>query len=164
MKKLLLIGILALCGLVLNVSCDPTQNAWSWNIKNSTGQTLLLKYPNYTVHEFDFGYHTVTIMPGDSYSIFSSTNNLKTNLSFDYFFSQIFNIYGEDVYWQIMSESGEVLRTWDYSDMGISGQTFFEETSWHLFTDSDKVSGFIDRSFIWVFDILPEYLCINNHF
>jgi hypothetical protein len=129
MKKLLMIGILALCGLLLSVSCNPNvyAGAREWRVKNDTNQTLILKYPN--LMAFDSEYIISKIEPGGSVALFLNfaKRESQDNLFFSSYFKLCVDHFGEDVYWQILSESGEVLKTYTYSD---EGHGFFNKSSW----------------------------------
>ncbi len=145
--------ILFLGAALLCVSCDPVQNSWRWYVKNGTEQTLILRYPYYSIHALE--YQIFAIAPGDSVSIFSSSFDSRNNLSFNYYFKKIIDNYGEDVHWQISSESEEVLKTWNYLNRGLPDQRFFEKSLW-LYYDIPAHGAFFDVRYSWVFEILPE--------
>lgn len=148
MKKI----VLLFCFAVFCVSCDPPQKGWRWIVVNSTGQTLKLTYP---ADNMSATYWTQPIAPDASLSIYGRATDKKDNLYFDDFFKSIVSRYGEDVYWQILSEDDVVLKTWKFSDEHLSNPRFFEESSWNKEATSGN-EAFITTECSWTFEILPE--------
>jgi hypothetical protein len=123
-----------------------------WSIVNKTERTLILKCP-YTEtlfrDEHPYKYREFTLAPNASAVVCKGHANV--NLFYDFYHRTSANRYGQDVYWQILSEDGTVLKTWSYSDIGLPGQKFFEESSWsfhHYWEWGIKDS--------WLFRIRPE--------
>ena len=148
MKKLIL--FFAVVSLALT-SCDPPQNAWIWLVKNNTEQTIKFKYPA------SQNYQVSTLSPGES--VFVSDilypKSRRYNLQFNDYFENITNEYGDDVYWQILSEDDVVLKTWDYSDKDKPGQRFFDESSW-AYNQGNNGAQFIAENYSWLFNISSE--------
>ncbi len=157
MKKLILLFCIAL----LCVSCAPHHNSWVWAIENQTGQTLKLKFPSYAVNQMgsDFTYNMHTLSVGDNVFIRSVTKDRKHNLHFDYYFSEVVDYCGEEVYWQILSEDDVVLKTWNYSDINALNQQFFEESQWGYMYGAGSRN--IETMFVWTFEIQPEDISSN---
>ncbi len=151
MKKLLL--FFTVTAIALTTGCDPRGNSWQWWIKNSTDQVLKLKHFSYMPYTPAYG--TAIILPGDSIVLDRIGHKPKVSLRFDDYFEKSAGSYGENVYWQLLSEDDVVLRTWSYSNKNLPDQRFFEESAWHF----DKISGgdsFVIMQYIWTFHISPE--------
>ncbi len=136
MKKTFLL----FCFALLCTSC--INNWWDhfvpriWFVRNATGQTLILKCPVYESDEHisnpivasGFEYRELVLTPNYGGSMIC---RIDSKPRFNYYFIQSAEAFGEDVSWQILSEDGEVLKTWKYSDRNLPGQRFFEESEWH---------------------------------
>ena len=155
MKKLLLFFAAAAVAL----SCDPPQNAWHLEIRNNTEQSLKFNYiaqrhrdsPAYGV------YNSVTIPQGETLSIYGTTTNTgeRYRMRLEDYFIKSAASYGEDVYWQLLSEDDIVLKTWSYSNKGLPDQRFFEESSW-IYDHKLGEGARIEIDYTWTFDILPK--------
>ena len=147
--------VLLFCIGLFCVSCDPPQNAWIWLVKNNTEQTLKFKFP------YSENYQTKTLEPGDGIFISDILTNTSRphNIDFYDYFRKVVSEYGENVYWQILSEDDVVLKTWSYSDRGLPYQRFFDKTSWHYAQGSGF--GFVVADYSWTFEILPEDISSN---
>lgn len=151
--------LFALCFLC--ISCDPPQNAWRWNVKNNTGQTLKLKYPEYSINDNNSPtYRIAIISQDDSIFIYGNTTDKKKVLNINYFFNTMTGRYGEDIYWQILSEDDVVLRTWNYLERGLPEQRFFDESSWYK-EQKNGDDAFVVMEYSWTFDILPEDISLE---
>ncbi len=156
MRKLILLFCIAL----FCISCDPPQNAWDWSIKNCTEQTLIIKFPEYSIHDNGTPvYRTIILQQNQAAFIHGSHTSKKRGLNFGYFFNTIVDRYGENIYWQILSEDDTVLKTWNYSDKRLPDQRFFEESSWKK--EQGPGSGFTITEFLWTFEIQPEDISSN---
>ena len=161
MKKLLLFFTVA----AAVISCDPSYDGWGWRVRNNTEQTLKFNFISQRQQDSPtYGlYNTVTIPPGGAYSIYGTETrtNGRDRMRFDNYFINNVNSYGEEVYWQILSEDDVVLKTWKYSDMEMPDQRFFEESSWSL--DILQPGGtFVDVLYTWTFEILPKDIQSTN--
>jgi hypothetical protein len=120
--------------------------------------------PNYHSESPVYGhYGTVKIPPGGVVTLYGLTTETGKNdrLSLGYYFRRSANSYGEDVYWQILSEDGTELKTWNYSDIGSTDQRFFEESSW-LYEEKPGEGGFIVAEYSWTFEIQPEDISLTT--
>jgi hypothetical protein len=165
MKKLLLIGILVLCGLVLNVSCNLEGDSIRfvdpecfWQIANKTDGILKFKYPKLSTHYAEDGtsqimisYHAIEILPNGVALIFATGSSRKP---FNYVFESI-SKYEEHPSWQILSEDDVVLKYWNYDDEELLDQRFFEESSWISSYDEGH-SVVTIPTYIWTFKIVSE--------
>ena len=156
MKKLLICFVLA---AVVLISCDPFYDVWAWRINNNTDQTIKFnfitqRHPDSPAYGL---YQAVTIPPGGTYSIHGTETRTygRDYIVFSYLFSNSANLYGEDVYWQILSEDDIVLKTWKYSDMDVPDQRFFKESLWN-YEKVPSEDNFVKIVHLWTFDILPE--------
>lgn len=154
MKKVLLL----LCIALLGVSCKPWDfpgTRRSWLIDNHTDQTLILKCP-FTESLFDDGpyeYREFELLPNSTITITVCSGRSKATLSYDFYYRTSAEKFGENVSWQILSEDGEVLKTWMYSDKDLADQRFFDESSWDYHENWEFI---VSES--WKFTILPEDL------
>ena len=157
MKKMILLFCIAL----FCVSCDPPQNAWTWGVKNCTEQTLILKFPEYSIRDNGtLVYRTVTLQQGYTATLYSSHTSEHRIINFSYFFDTIVNRYGEDVYWQILSEDKVVLKTWNYSERHLSDRNFFEKSLWQ-YAQGPGGYGFVVADYSWTFEIQQEDISSN---
>ena len=153
MKKLILLFCIAL----FCISCDPPRNGWNWVVVNNTGQALTLKFPYMGIDQ------TYILQPWERVAITKiHTTNVEEryNLNFDYYFEMVAGRHGDDVSWQLLSEDGIVLRTWDYSDRGLPDQRFFEESAW-IKKPGPGQGAFIIATYSWTFNILREDIDSN---
>lgn len=143
-------AIMALCCVALccvTLCCDPPGNSGVWKIRNGTDQ--LLKFKCFLCMNYDPSYGIISVPPGESVLLCRTAFLLKARIEFDYYFSKC------GLYWQILSEDEVVLRTWDYSDIGLPDQRFFEESEWY-FEQNPGQSGRTLMEYSWIFEILPE--------
>lgn len=177
MKKM----ILFLCVIMMYTSCrDPFP--WSkdytarlWYVYNATEQTLILKCPypgegegisfypilpeNIEYKEFKIAPQSRTLETADGLSVESLCKGMIPRDSeplFDYYFAQSAIALGEEVSWQILSEDGEVLRTWSYSNKDMPDERFFKKSEW-----KEVASGFWQHAFL--FFIQPEDIQTVTH-
>jgi hypothetical protein len=157
MKKLLL-SIFAAAILVLT-GCDPPQYSWRWEMKNNTSQTISVKFiPRRHNDSASYGlYVSPTVAPGGVVvlDVFSTKMKKGKSVGFADYFRQSANSYGNDVYWQILSEDGTVLKTWNYSDINSPDQRFFNESSWD-YKQGPGTDSFVVASHYWLFEISEE--------
>ncbi len=139
-------------------SCDPPLITWIWSVKNSTEQTLKIRFiPQTHQNSPAYGQYDTIIIPKDGnltfYSITADANQYHASFS-DYFRAST-TMYGNDVYLQILSEDDVVLKTWNYSDADLFDRRFFDESAWH-YKKGPGQGAFVIASYSWIFDILPE--------
>jgi hypothetical protein len=158
--------VLFFCIALSCASCDFWNN-WgdgqilrNWYVVNITEQILILKCPySESLALNDLEYKEFEIRPGASVLICGGEKSAPgEKTAFDYYFKKSAQALGNDVSWQILSENGEVLKTWTYSDKGISDQVFFERDRWWL----EKVGVFISTVGHWSFYIKAEDLITNQ--
>lgn len=156
MKQTLLLTIVLLLS-----SCDPAQYGYVWQIVNNTGQTVQLKQPDLDPNQPE---NIVTIPPNETQVIYITTGGKIRNQQTIYFnrcFEYYISVYGEEVYWQVLSEDGVILKTWKYLDRWLPDQRFFDETSWRKEFRSESGPGFISGGYYWTFEILTEDIAQN---
>ncbi len=164
MKKLLLFFTVAAVVAAMTGG-DPPRTVREWHIKNSTEQTLKLKFLYHQFNNDDLrdyaSFRIITISPEDSVMIEAVDFESRKRIHFDYYFNNYVDSYGDDAYWQILSEDDEVLKTWNYSERDLPGQRFFEESEWRRgrkIIDLAFYSSFVEAVYTWTFDIRPEDL------
>lgn len=137
--------ILLICIASLFASCK--RNDWHedyvprmWYIGNRTDQTLIFKHPYpgvgegisfYPILAEKIRYRETRISPYERVAICRGMIPKESEPWVNFYFSQSAEALGEDVIWQIISEDGEVLKTWNYSDRYLPDQRFFNEKEWY---------------------------------
>jgi hypothetical protein len=137
MKKLLLF----FCVVLFCISC--VNDWWNyyttkvWAIENHTNRTLVLRCPysesesrSNPVLASDFEYREFKAAPTTRTVICKSAIPLEHEPWFDFYFTKSVEAFGENVSWQIFSEDGEMLKTWNYSNKDLSDQRFFDRFAW----------------------------------
>ncbi len=160
MKKLIL---LFFCISLTGVSCRQSliRTDGHWSVMNKTELTLLFKYPHSSsLFQSDSHYGEQIIAPGSGISICNGSLPERKHLNFHSYFERSADTFGDDVCWQILSENGDVLKTWNYSDVAQSNHRFFEESSWkYNQTSGEWLTSTINK---WTFDIIPEDITSTN--
>jgi hypothetical protein len=104
----------------------------------------------------DSDYRETEIKPGEEISLCGDRlDEQDFSFQFDHYFKKSAEAFGEDVSWQILSEHGEVLKTWGYSERDLPGRRFFEESSWDHYEQWEWSAGEF-----WNFTILPEDIAL----
>ena len=142
--------------MLLIVACDPLRfyHIGELYVKNYTDQTLTITFPIYKNSWFD-----MKIVPGDSICIghlrFAYKGKIMPN--FDTLFQEIMISSSEDKLLNVLSEQGELLKKWSYTDKDLPDKQFFKESSWRYY---ERPGGYDPAGItaIWVFDIKPEDL------
>ena len=94
--------------------------------------------------------------PGDSISVFHRLPMQKLGFpSFDLFY-ELWNVNGNGVEQNldVLSENGQLLKTWKISDKNDPSVRIFQETSWRFY-QKPQLQHVSTCEGAWVFDILP---------
>lgn len=94
--------------------------------------------------------------PGDSISVFHRLHLQKLGFpSFDLFY-ELWNVNGNGVEQNldVLSENGQLLKTWKISDKNDPSVRIFQETSWRFY-QKPQLQHVSTCEVAWVFDILP---------
>ncbi|EFR57261.1 MULTISPECIES: hypothetical protein [Bacteroidales] len=149
MKKI----IFAVISLTLFVSCrifhttEPTNSA-HWYVKNMTWKPIVIKKRDFRTERL--------LNPGDSISVFHRLPMQKLGFpSFDLFY-ELWNVNGNGVEQNldVLSENGQLLKTWKISDKNDPSVRIFQETSWRFY-QKPQLQHVSTCEVAWVFDILP---------
>lgn len=150
MKKAVLFCIIAL----ICVSCSPLgRDHFYWRVHNGTGQVLKFEFPYYSKADGEARYRVVTLNGQEEITVGESWSKGNDNIPFDRYFEMCANLQGENVYWRILSETGEVLKTWTYSEKDEPDQRFFYEPEWGF---NPEYSEWGSSSGFWGFVVIPD--------
>jgi hypothetical protein len=159
MKKIMLfLGVIILCSscgkLITDLFGGPDlaqkYQEVDWAIINKTEQSLKIKSPYFMYNSISHRYETngdyriTMIEQGDTVVVM----DILVGENFEDYFTLCQNSYGEEVYWQILSEDDIVLKTWTNSDIEQLNQRFFEKSSWKYVSNKQGNS--------WIFEILSD--------
>ena len=144
-KLLLLLSAIILCAACGKFGQNPQYHC-IWHIANYTEETLIFKYPSVS----NSVYLESELAPNSDVELYNVIIGYFP--PFDEYIKKSADMFGEDVYWQILSEDGTVLKTWKYSERELPNQRFFEESSW----PHDKTSEWLSVKNYWIFTISPE--------
>lgn len=151
-KKILFSGIILLFGIMPWFTfCDPCLgnpfHKGEWYVKNLTEQTLHVTDP--------LGGLVYKVAPGDSVE----TDRMQTNGCYDP--ERLLNFYSrfESHNWneyslRVLSEGNALLKEWKYSERGLPGRQYFNESFQHSYEFPPV--GNKTAMTVWTFDILPE--------
>ena len=151
MKKLVLLFIIAF----IFTGCWEKLGGPSgkWYVKNNTDQVLKLAYSNHDFQSMGVKY----VAPGDSIDIAVVIFEGKQKKPYFSYWLERANHY--DLSFNVLSESGNLLKEWSYKDKDLPCKQLFNESSWKYYPNTKEQyqnGGYIGA--IWVFEILPEDL------
>ena len=126
------------------------KNDGYWNVVNHTDQSLRLTYSPYN-KDFDIQ----EVAPGDSISVAGWGYYPSIEPYFNYWLEQI-NTFGRDTSFIVLSESGNLLKEWKYSERDSTGKQFYKESSWNYYRYQ---RGVYVRA-TWTFEIESDDLSV----
>ena len=145
---LVLVAIgLTSCNLLEIFRTTQPYNDGYWYIKNVASEPVCVRgYSN-------DGTEPVNILldKGDSVELFFYGVDIRLDFGFDLLYKN--DSYNENNYLrvEVLSDEGELLRTWPLIESETSEDRFNEESSWRFYHPKDD-------TYVWVFDLLPEDL------
>lgn len=148
MNRWLILALVAIgltsCNLLEIFRTTAPDNDGYWYIKNETPEPVYVRgYSN-------DGTEPVNILldKGDSVKLFFYGVDVRLDFGFDLLYKN--DSYHENNYLrvEVLSDEGELLRTWPLIESEASGDRFYEESSWRFYHPKDD-------TYVWVFDLLP---------
>lgn len=151
MNRLFFLALVAIsltsCNLLEIFSTTQPYNDCYWYIKNVTSEPVCVRgYSNDGTEPIN-----ILLDKGDSVELFFYGVDIRLDFRFDMLYNN--NSYHENNYLrvEVLSEAGELLKTWPLIESEASEDRFYEESSWYFYHPNDY-------TYFWTFDLQPDDL------